>query len=196
MNIQQTTRKLRTLDFDIENKPLNYGGGDFTFSEVTAIAASWVGSKEVKVWLLSEVSSEEMLIGFKELYDQADVVTGHYIRNHDLPILAGAYVEFGLEGLGPKLTSDTKNDLIGFRGISKSQENLAAVLGLPQPKFQMSQYQWRQANRFTSEGIALTKKRVAYDVKQHKALRQELIKRNMLGPMKMWKGRPDGCTEE
>lgn len=188
MNILQTKRKLRILDFDIENRPLSYGGQDFTFSDVTCIAASWTDSKKVEVWALGEVSTEEMLLNFKELYDQADMVTGHYIRNHDLPIVNGALVEFGLEPLGPKLSSDTKNDLLKFKGVSKSQESLGAMFDLPQSKFQMNQVAWRAGNRLTPEGIALTKKRAADDVKQHKALREYLIANNLLGEAKMWYG--------
>lgn len=188
MNISQTSRKLKILDFDIENRPLSYGGQDFTFSDVTCIAASWVDSKKVDVWALGEVSSEEMLLSFKELYDSADVVTGHYIRNHDLPIVNGALIEFGLTPLGAKLTSDTKNDLLKFKGVSKSQESLGAMFDLPQPKFQMNQVAWRQGNRLTPEGIALTKKRAVYDVKQHKALRAYLIENNLLGRPKVWYG--------
>ena len=40
-----------------------------------------IGSPDV---VLGQVDTEEMLAGFRELYDQADVVTGHYIRKHDL----------------------------------------------------------------------------------------------------------------
>lgn len=186
MNSQQNNRKLRVLDFDIENRPLSYGGHDYTFSDITAIAASWTDSKKVEVWALGEVTTEEMLTEFKKMYDQADIVTGHYIRNHDLPIINGALVEFGMEPLSPKLTSDTKNDLITFTGVSKSQENLGAMFSLSTPKFQMNQTAWRQGNRLTPEGIALTKKRVVYDVKQHKALRKFLIENNLLGTPKMW----------
>lgn len=189
MNILQGSSKLKILDFDIENRPISYGGGDFTFSDITAIAASFIGSREIKVWALGEVSTEEMLAGFKEMYDKADMVTGHYIRNHDLPILMGGYVEFDMKPLGPKLTSDTKNDLIGFSGVSKSQENLCAMFGLPQPKFVMNQQKWRVANRLTEEGIELTKKRVRFDVRQHKALRAKLLEINALRGPKMWYGK-------
>jgi hypothetical protein len=186
MNTVHSHRNLKILDFDIENRPLSYGGQDFTFSDITAIAASWANEKKVHVWALGEVSTEEMLSEFKKLYDQADIVTGHYIRNHDLPIINGALVEFGMQPLSPKLTSDTKNDLLKFSGISKSQESLGAMFDLPQPKFQMNQVAWRMGNRLTPEGIALTKKRVIYDVKQHKALREYLIANNLLGKAKVW----------
>lgn len=176
----------RILDFDIENRPLSYLGMDFTTSDVTAIAASFLDEKKVHVWLLGEDSTEEMLMGFKELYDQADVVTGHYIRMHDLPIINGALMEFKLPLLDPIYASDTKIDLIRKKGISSSQESLAGMYDLPESKYHMSQTAWRLANRLAPEGIALTKKRVVDDVVQHKALRASLIEANALGEPTLW----------
>src|SRR5690242_8588722 len=91
-------KQLRVLDFDIENRPLSYLGQDYTTGEITAIAASWEGEHHVKVWLLGRDSPDDMLRGFVDLYDQADIVTGHYIRKHDLPIINGALLE---RGMGP-----------------------------------------------------------------------------------------------
>lgn len=179
-------KPLRVLDFDIENRPLAYLGMDFTSAEVTAIAAGWTDERAVHVWALGDVTLEEMLLGFKEMYDEADVVTGHYIRNHDLPILNGALVELSLPGLGPKLSQCTKNDLVKFKNISKSQENLGEMLGIKAPKIQMNQPKWRAANRLTPEGLELTKKRVVGDVIQHKQLRATLIAQDRLSKPRIW----------
>lgn len=179
-------RRLKVLDFDIENRPLTYLGGDWTTAEVTAIAAGWVGKKEVQCWALGQDSARTMLNEFKRLYDEADMVTGHYIRKHDLPILNGAYLELGLDTLGPKLTSDTKLDLIHRKDISASQEALAGMYGIPEPKIHMTQPGWRAANRLTPEGIILAKKRVVGDVIQHKALRQKLIEAKALKAPRAW----------
>ena len=92
-------KTLRVLDFDIENRPLSYLGMDYTTGEVTAIAASWEGKQHVWVKLLGRNTALEMLAGFAELYNQADIVTGHYIRKHDLPVLNGAMLEHGLPPL-------------------------------------------------------------------------------------------------
>ena len=179
-------RPLRWLDFDLENRPLSYMGSDFTSAEVTAIAASWVGEKRVRCWALGEATAEEMLRGFCALYEQADGVTGHYIRKHDLPILNGALLELGLPLLGSKLTSDTKLDLVRRKDLSASQESLGEMYGLSHPKEHMSQPQWRAANRLTPEGIRETKRRVKGDVRQHKSLRAKLIEAGALGPPKVW----------
>lgn len=180
-------KPLRWLDWDIENRPLNYMGGDFTGSDITAIAAGWADEKKVHCWALGEVSTEEMLTGFLDLYNAADGVTGHYIRNHDLPIVNGALMEFGLPTLTPKLTCDTKNDLIRRKDLSASQESLAEVYGVEASKYHMSQPAWREANRLTPEGIALTRKRVIDDVIQHKALRVALLNAGALKSPSVWR---------
>lgn len=179
-------RQLRILDFDIENRPLSYLGSDFTTAEITAIAASFEGERKVHVWLLGEVSLEEMLLGFLALYDQSDMVTGHYIRRHDLPHITDALAELSLGSLSGKLTSDTKLDLRLGKGISKSQENLSAMLGVKAPKVQMNQVKWREANRLTKSGLKLTRERVVGDIKQHKELRKRLLKEDLLGPPVYW----------
>lgn len=185
--IEIKQRKLRVLDFDIENRPLSYLGSDFTTADITAIAWKWIGSKGTPtVYALGEVSPEEMLKAFTEAYDEADIVTGHYIREHDLPMINGALSDFGLPPLGPKLVSDTKLDMIKRKGMSNSQENIGGMLGLQFPKFKMTQHEWRMANRLTKEGIKLTKTRVAADVEQHIEMREELVKRGWLLPPRLW----------
>jgi hypothetical protein len=184
----------RILDFDIENRPLSYLGQDFTTAEITAIAASFGPDAPVQCWLQDlltpvpdayEASALAMLKGFRAMYDQADIVTGHYILRHDLPIINGAMLEYGLPSLGPKLVSDTKVHLRRSQGVSKSQENLAALYETSHPKVGMSQKSWRAANR----GFApdLVRERVIGDVRQHQELRLALIKTGMLGPPKMWR---------
>jgi hypothetical protein len=182
-----SSRPLLILDLDIENRPLTYLGQDFTTSDVTAIAAGWSHQKRVHCWVLGQCSTEEMLTGFVALYDRASIVTGHYIRKHDLPIINGALMEFGMKPLSPKLTSDTKNDLLKRSGISASQESLAGMLGVEAPKYGMSQTAWREANRLTAKGIALTRQRVIADIHQHRALRAKMIEMGMLGHPRWWR---------
>lgn len=182
--------KPKVLDFDIESRPLGWYGGDFVHSEPTIIAASWVGQKKVHSWHLRledhATSMEEMLLGFKALYDEADIVTGHYIRGYDLTRIQEALFEFGLPLLGQKWTSDTKGDLIKLSGISKSQQNLGSVVDTPAPKVGMSMMDWRKANRLEPAGIELALERCVGDVIQHKQMRQELIEAGVLGPGKLW----------
>lgn len=183
-----TTNRLRILDFDIENRPLSYLGGDFTTAEITAIAAGWIDRDLIECRVLDKRpgSGRRMLRWFLELYDQADMVTGHYIRKHDLPIINGALMEHRLPLLGPKLTSDTKLDLVKRKDISGSQEALAGMYGTAEPKEHMGQHHWREANRLTPEGITETLRRAIGDIRQHKQLRAALIEAGALGPPKVW----------
>jgi hypothetical protein len=193
-------RPLRVLDFDIENRPLNYAGEDFTFSEITAIAWKFIGEPgPISALCLGELwvdrvgdpsyplPSQTMLLGFVAAYIQADLVTGHNVIKHDLRILNGALLEQGLSPLPPKLVCDTYTDLKRKGGVSGSQENLAKMLGVRVRKQGMSQADWREANRLTPEGIDKTRRRVVGDVKQHIALRRELLKRQWLRPPTLWR---------
>lgn len=183
------TKAPRILDFDIESRPLGWYGGDFVHSEPTVISASWIGEDEVMSRHLTAEgpdSMTEMLMWFKDLYDEADIVTGHYIRGYDLTRIQAALLELGLPTLGEKRTHDTKGDLIKFSGVSKSQENLGAFLGIPAPKVAMSQDDWRRANRLEPRGIVLAVERCEGDVIQHKQMREALLRRGMLEPPKLW----------
>lgn len=187
MKVKIGKKILKVLDLDCEARPLSWIAQDYVSKEITAIAAQFVDEKKSYAWILGEVTTEEMLQEFVELYNQADIVTGHYIRGYDLPLINSALAEFGFHPLHSKLAHDTKIDLINSSGISKSQESLGAMLGLSAPKVQMDQHKWRTANRLTEEGIAFTKERVVGDVKQHIQLRETLLKQGMLGPPKVWK---------
>lgn len=184
----RTVGTFRWLDCDIENRPLTYLGSDFTTADITAIAWSWYGEDAVECYLLTRKkgSQERMLREFLKVYNQADGITGHYLRIHDLPHINAALLEHGLPLLGPKLVSDTKVDLKKRSGISASQESLAGMYDLSQPKEHMSQTIWRKANRLTDEGLEETRRRCVGDVIQHKALRLRLIEAEALGPPTMW----------
>lgn len=179
--------KLRILDFDIENRPLTYLG-DWTTAEVTAIAACFIGEpKTMRVWLLGRDTALDMLLNFRMMYDSADIVLGHFIRKHDLPVINGAMLEHGLPSLDEKLSQDTKLDLLKRKYLSASQESLAGVLGIKAGKIHMTQTKWRAANRLTAEGIKETEKRVKGDVVQNMAMYAELIKREWLSAPKVWR---------
>lgn len=179
--------KLKVLTFDIENRPLSYWIPDRPTAEITAIAAGWEGESSVKCWLLGEVEPEEILQEFVKLYDEADLVTGHYIRAHDLPIINGGLIEAGMDCLNDKMTCDTKLDMVKKADIPATQEFLSETFGVPFDKEHMTQTAWRRANRLGPEGLKLTKKRVVGDVKQHQALRAEMVRRNLLNPPKIWR---------
>jgi hypothetical protein len=190
-SIERVRTHHKVLDFDIENRPLNYWFGDRTAAEITAIGWGWVGEDAIEHRLLEpppfhEGSMARMLTDFLDVYNEADVVTGHFIRMHDLPTINSALLEYGLEPLPSKMTSDTKLDLLRHANLSASQMSLAGMLDVKSPKVGMPQGRWRDANRLTLEGRKAAIERVEGDVRQHRELRAELLKRGWLGPPKLW----------
>jgi hypothetical protein len=184
------------LDFDMECRPLAWYGGDFVTKQPTAVAWKFIGTDgppDVKLIGLSDRSSNvleeeaEMLMAFKEAYDKADIVTGHFIRGFDLPTLQGAFMRLSLPLLGDKDTQDTKLDLLKVSGLSQSQENLGAQFELAHPKIGMNTSKWAAGNMLLPHGIEATRERVVGDVEQHIELRQTLLDHGYLGPVKEWK---------
>lgn len=181
------SRPLRVLDFDLECRPLHFYG-DYVSKEITAIAWAWTHQPDdVTCYLLGEVDPCFMLEAFRAVYDLADLVTGHFITGFDLPLLNAAMIEQQFPPLSDKLVCDTKTHLIQRHGLSGSQENLGATLGLSKPKVQMNQATWRAANRLTPDGLALVRERVIGDVKQHIELRARLLALGYLKPARIWK---------
>lgn len=180
------SRAARVLDFDIENRPLSYLGSDFTTSEVTAIAWGWTDQKRVTVRLLGECALPDILAEFVAAYNEADMVTGHYITGHDLPMINGALMECRMPPLRDTWVQDTKTQMMRSKGLSLSQESLGAMFRLTNKKESMNQSQWRAANRLTPEGLAEVRRRVCGDVRQHIALRKELLAAGYLSSPKRW----------
>lgn len=180
------------LDFDLECRPLHFYG-DYVSKEITAIAWAWCDApKDVTCLLLGEVDPVEMLERFRAAWDQADMVTGHFIRGFDIPLVCGAMSEYALPMLRDKLTQDTKIDLVRRHGMSSSQENLGSMLGLEHDKVQMNQARWRAANRLTKKGLAMARTRVVGDVQQHIEMRSKLLALGYLGKPKKWSARVIG----
>lgn len=186
--------RVRILDMDIECRPLSWYGGDFVTRDIIAIACRFIDEPATYVWTLGSDTPADMLFEFREQYDRADMVTGHFIRGYDLPTINAAMAEYGMAPLSDKLAHDTKLDLKKMTGLSKSQENLAAMLNLRHPKVQMSQADWRAAGRLTPEGLIELRTRVLGDVVQHIELRAALMAADLLGPPRMWRATSSGVT--
>ena len=170
--------------------------GEYVSKEITAIAWAWIDQPDdVTCLLLGEMELPEMLRQFVAVYNQADMVTGHFITGFDLPLMNASMTEFGLPPLSDKMASDTKVHLIKRHGLSGSQENIGAMLGLSNPKVGMNQATWRAANRLTPEGLALVRERVVGDVKQHIEMRAKLLELGYLTPPKMWRSGASALVE-
>ena len=183
----KTLRSLRVLDFDTECRPLHYS--EFRDeSQITAIAWGWVGSNTIDHEILEQDLSNErqMLERFLEAYAEADIVTGHYIERHDLPLVTDHCMRFGWALPGPKLAQDTKTLLPRVKGLGLSQENLATLYRLDAKKHSMNGQKWAGANSLSPEGREEARRRVVGDVRQHKALRKALLDRGYLKPPRRW----------
>ena len=176
----------RILDWDCENRPLSYLGGDFTTPELTVVAWKLLPRGDMKVAALGHHDMATMLQSFRDAWDEADIATGHNIIRHDLPLINAMLLEVGLPPLGCKLVCDTWADLKKRAPGFASQENLARMLGIKAPKVGMSTVGWREANRLTPDGIEKAMARAVGDVRQHVALRAKLLELGWLRPPRMW----------
>jgi hypothetical protein len=194
----------RVLDFDVECRPIAWYGGDFVTKQITAIAWTWVDEDDdVEVAFIGESGrsvlvleeEQEMLESFLAHYAEADIVTGHFIRGFDLPLINGSLMRLGLPLLGEKRVHDTKMDLARAQGISKSQENLGAMYELEHPKIPMNTALWARGNMLLPDGIDATIERVTGDVAQHVELRAEMLALGHLGPVTLWSPGPAPLPE-
>jgi hypothetical protein len=188
-------RETRILDFDIENRPLSYWMADRPTAEITAIAWMWHGDHDSLTVALLEPGEDgpvRLLEQFLQVYEQADLVTGHYIRKHDLPIINGALYELDMPMLGSKRTHDTKLDMFVKADVPATQEFLLEQLqptcpiGIAVEKRHMSQRDWREANRLTPEGLCKTAQRVMSDVHSHWHMYDAMLERGWLRPPRIW----------
>lgn len=187
-------RRLGILDFDCECRPLTYLGNDYTTGQITAVAWSWIGQSDVMSCILYPNEEFIEMSRFLDAYYNADIVTGHYIRGYDLSLINGTLLEMGLPPLDQKMASDTKLDLKKSKYQSLSQESLAEMLLVDEPKVHMTQPKWRKANKLLPDGRALTIDRVEGDVVQHKALREKLLDIGWLGAPKVWRPQSAGTA--
>jgi len=183
-----TLAKKKILVFDSECRPLHYSEWRRE-DQITGLAWSWLDEETIHVETLAQDLRNEhnILARFFAYFNAADVVVGHYIRKHDLPLLSDHAFRFGIHMASPVTTQDTMLDFVKVKGLGKSQDNLAETLGLPEPKHHMTGAGWRVANTLTERGRAGTRTRVTADVEQNKALYRELRSRGALKTPKEWK---------
>lgn len=185
--IEVATRPMRVLNFDTECRPMHYSEWR-PESQITAYAWSWMDEEHVESRVLNQNLSNEkkILAEFLAAVADADMVVGHYIRRHDLPLINDHAVRFGLEPIRHILVQDTKTDLIKAKGMGLSQENLSLEFGLTAEKHGMAGALWRRANSLAKGGREEALKRVVSDVRQNKELYHELRRRGMLKAPRYW----------
>ena len=184
---------VKILHFDCEARPLSFWYETQPTTDITAISTAWAHDIDGTIhtdlmgpaW--SEGAYKKMLINFVKRYEEADIVTAHYGIKYDLPLINGALIEMGLPYLTEKLISDTKQHLVKYSFIPKTQEFVSGMMRSMYPKEHMTQEQWRRANRLTKEGIVETKRRVEGDIHQHYEMRMSLLEKNMLKKPTLWR---------
>lgn len=210
--LDRSERHLRILDFDIENRPLSYWVPDRPSAEVTSIAwmvaglhdtlqvvglapPCWHRGHEAKCPDMPDflMSMPDLLDTFVAEYNRADMVTGHYIIMHDLPIVNAMLYEQRMPLLTDKLASDTKLHMFSKKDLPATQEYLLELLdvkcplGMTLEKFHMTQPRWREANRLSPAGTELTKRRVTSDVHAHSHMRESMLDAGWLRSPTVWR---------
>jgi DNA polymerase elongation subunit (family B) len=182
-------RRLKVLDFDTECRPLHYSEYRDE-SQLTAYAWSWVGPDKTRITariLEQDLSNEKKILKeFLKAYHEADIVTGHYITRHDLPLLTDHCMRFGLPLPEARWAQDTKTLLPTVRGLGLSQENLSTLYELDEKKHRMNGRRWAGANTLTPAGRREARLRVMRDVRQHKALLKKLTEKDYLDAPRRW----------
>ena len=198
----QKAARTKLLCFDLENRPLAYWYDGETTSEITAFGWKWADEDRVWTMLLSRTGrfkiqhslnpeshtlNEKAAYGlFRSVLAKADIVYGHNIRRHDLPILNAGLLRRQLPILPSLLTSDTLKDYPRRGGMSASLANLASFYGLEGEKLTMTQHMWEEANRLKTDGIELARERVEGDVLLQERLRNKLVELELLKPPRRW----------
>jgi hypothetical protein len=89
---------LRILHFDCECRPGAWIGGDYVSRSLTAVAWCFRDEETTHSAILSpeDTNTRRLLKEFFPAYDAADVVTLHYSRSFDLPLISHELHEHAL----------------------------------------------------------------------------------------------------
>lgn len=185
--IGETTR--RTLDFDTESVAAGFADPQWVPQTVTCWAYSWVDGDEVQVSALpvSDFYDLDARRGFLgpllDAIEQADVVTGHNLVRHDLPLLNAQCLLLGLPTLRPVLVQDTMK-FPRSKGWKKGQDNVSHALSVVEEKRSLNWAEWQAA--YAEPDLATVKDRCASDVLMHKRMREAMRERGWLKPPRPW----------
>jgi hypothetical protein len=183
------TRDLRVLDFDMESMAAGFADPAWVPQKITCIAWSWEGYDAVNSVISTQMGffipsiRAEMLAAFMPVYEQADMVTGHNLLRHDLPLLNAECMRLGLPKPSPKLVLDTMR-LGKTKGLKKGQDNLGGLLRTQQEKQAMDWEAWEQA--YEDPTWQRVRDRAESDVVMHKEIVVQMRERRWLKPPVVW----------
>ena len=182
-------KQLRILDFDTENVPGFYWYDGATTDLLDTIAWSWMDETDVEVETITNFHVNfrdpttsltfpaSGYVRFKEVVESADIVTGHNILRHDIPLLNATGLRLGEPQIRWPRTVDTLQFLrnMGLKGFPKGQEYLADHFGVGERKMHVGLYTWERAARGDLEARGVVIERCVSDVISHKELYRELM---------------------
>lgn len=181
----------RILDFDIETIAAGFADPAWVPMHLTAMAWSWLDEDKVTVRTLVDyaknvpdflqvmfIGCKPMLAEFVDVFNSADIVTGHNINRFDVPALNAELMRLGLEPLRDKPRIDTMRLRAKTHGFKKGQDVMSVIYDLPAEKKALNWAEWQQA--YAEPGWPTIRERCGGDVVQHKLLLRKLMQMGYL----------------
>jgi DNA polymerase elongation subunit (family B) len=184
--------KPRILDFDMESVAAGFADPQWVPQKITAIAWSWVGSDTIdtivgnadSLYTKPEIRVE-MIKTFLAALDEADMVTGHNLLRHDLPLLNAEMMRLHFPStLRPIRVHDTMR-MVKTKGFKKGQDNIAGLVETHERKIAMDWQQWEDA--YAEPGWPKVADRCRSDVIMHKEMLAEMKERGWLKKPVLWR---------
>lgn len=182
-------RQHKLLSVDVENKPGTYGGADYTFPKITAIAWKWINYRsgrlrnDAEARVLDRTDIDQMIEvaeEFREVWTEADVIVGHNFRRHDMKLIDGWFATYRLPRLPRRKIIDTYADQPRMEGLSRSLENLSGRWQCPIQKMHLGEWEWEQAYDGVPYYVDMMRRRAASDVMITEWLYQSLVASGLL----------------
>lgn len=189
----------KILGFDLENRPWSYWYDGMPSAQITAFGWKWTDEAEAHSLCLtgdgSFVDDEGVRWPYKtahtmfaDILTSADLVFGHNIRRHDLPLIKAHRLRLSLPMLPEVLTTDTLKDFPKNKlGMSASLSNLLSYFGFEGEKKTMNVASWENSNSLYESGIEDTRERVVGDVLLQEQLLWKLRELEYLTAPRVWK---------
>lgn len=146
------TRKPRVLIFDIETGGIN--GFKADLARVYNFGCKWLGEPKVTVLTVDQypgwfskktgVSDRGICKAIEPIFNEADLVVGHFAEKFDRRFINGRRIINGLPPLSTitKLRDTWRMARTAFAFSSNRLGNLAMMLGLPELKHQKTRHEW------------------------------------------------------
>jgi len=180
---------MRILDFDMESLAAGFADPAWVPQKITCIAWSWLGYDAVNSVISTQMGffipeiRAAMLEQFMPIYEQADMVTGHNLLRHDLPLLNAECMRLGLAKPKAKLVLDTMR-LGKTKGFKKGQDNIGGLLKTQQEKQAMDYQAWEYAYEDPTWQRVID--RAESDVVMHKEIVSKMRERGWLKAPVVW----------